>query len=125
MNKIKKNWKQIAFALVCCFALNKCTVSCNRQIEIDRLNAEIEVRDSIVNAQTDMIDSITELSQRQQIRIELLNQSAASNAEMQRQKFLLDSLDRMNQQKQANELKKLNQHLKEVSANNQNNQNNK
>lgn len=122
MNKLKKNWKQILFVFVCCFALNKCTVSCNRQGEIDRLNATIEVYDSIVTAQSDRIDSITEVTQRQQIRIELLNQSAATNAEMQRQKFLLDSLDRVNQQKQANELKKLNQHLKEVSNSN-NNQN--
>lgn len=117
--KIKKNWKNIVIILVCLFGLNKCTISCYRKGEIDRLNANIEVYDSIMHANVETIDSLNEVIDRNNFIIENLNKNAATAAEANRQKFLLDSLDRINRQKEAaqrnNELRKLNERLEEVT----------
>lgn len=121
VNKVKKNWKQILFVVVCMFALNKCTVSCNRQIEIDRLTNEVAVCDSIIESNNNEIDSLNEVIDRNNFVIENLNKNAQSTAEMQRQKFLLDSLDRINRQRESNqrinELKKLNERLEQATSN--------
>ena len=51
-----KNWKNILLIVLVLFSLSKCTSSCNRKQEINRLNVQIErldstlaVRDSIIH----------------------------------------------------------------------------
>lgn len=51
-----KNWKNILLIILVIFSLSKCTSSCSRKMEINRLNVQIEqldstlaVRDSIIH----------------------------------------------------------------------------
>ena len=50
LDKLKKNWKNILLILLVIFSMSKCTSSCSRGREIDRLNVQIEQLDSIVVA---------------------------------------------------------------------------
>ena len=55
MEGIKKHWKEILFALLVIFSLNKCTVACNRDTKINKQQAEILQKDSIIRAQSDSL----------------------------------------------------------------------
>ena len=55
MEYIKKHLKDGLIVLFLLFSLTKCTQSCNRSIEIDRLNGELKKSDSVY---TEMNDSI-------------------------------------------------------------------
>jgi len=50
LDKLKKNWKNILLILLIIFSMSKCTSSCSRGREINRLNVQIEQLDSIVVA---------------------------------------------------------------------------
>lgn len=50
IDTLKKNWKNILLILLVLFSMSKCTSSCSRGREIDRLNVQIEQLDSIVVA---------------------------------------------------------------------------
>ena len=56
MEFIKKNWKMILIALLVVFSLNKCTVACNRDSKIDKQQAELVQKDSIIKAQYDSLN---------------------------------------------------------------------
>lgn len=58
IDKLKKNWKNILLILLVIFSLSKCTSSCNRGNQIDRLNYQIEVRDSIIQANGIELDKL-------------------------------------------------------------------
>lgn len=55
MEYIKKHWKDGLLILFVLFSLTKCTQSCNRSIEIDRLNSEIVAKDSVKATMDDSI----------------------------------------------------------------------
>ena len=55
MDYIKKYLKDGLLVLFVLFSLTKCTQSCNRSIEIDRLNGEIAKDDSIYAEMNDSI----------------------------------------------------------------------
>lgn len=55
MNLIKQHWKNILFVLLIIFSLNKCTVACNRDGEINKQKAEIVRQDSIIKSQADSL----------------------------------------------------------------------
>lgn len=50
IDKIKRNWKNILLILLVIFSMSKCTSSCSRGKQIDRLNVQIEQLDSIIVA---------------------------------------------------------------------------
>ena len=50
LEKLKANWKNIALILLLLFSLSKCTSSCTRGREINKLNYQIEQLDSIITA---------------------------------------------------------------------------
>lgn len=56
MEFIKKNWKTILIVLLVVFSLNKCTVACNRDSKIDKQQAELVQKDSIIKAQYDSLN---------------------------------------------------------------------
>lgn len=58
IDKLKKNWKNIVLILLVLFSFSKCTSSCSRGKQIDRLNYQIEVRDSIINANGIELDKL-------------------------------------------------------------------
>lgn len=51
LDTLKKNWKNIVLVLLVLFSLSKCTSSCSRGKQIDRLNYQIVQMDSIITAQ--------------------------------------------------------------------------
>lgn len=56
MEKIKKYWKEIIIVILVIFGLNKCTQSCSRSSEINKLNTEIVSKDSIIKVYDDSIN---------------------------------------------------------------------
>lgn len=58
MEKIKKNWHLIVITILLIFGLSKCSQSCNRQTTIDKTNAEMIKKDSIIKVMNDSIVSL-------------------------------------------------------------------
>ena len=58
MKFIKKHIKEILIALFALFALNKCTQSCNRGQEVEKQASLIVNKDSCINKQAHIIDSL-------------------------------------------------------------------
>lgn len=56
MEKIKKYWKEILIVLLIIFAMNKCTVACNRDTKINNQQTELVQKDSIIKIQTDSLN---------------------------------------------------------------------
>ena len=59
LDTIKKNWKNILLIVLLLFSLSKCTSSCTRAKKIDKLNYQIEIRDSIINANGIELDKLS------------------------------------------------------------------
>ena len=59
LDKVKGNWKIIVIVLLLFFSLSKCTSSCTRGREIDRLNYQIVQQDSILKANNVEIDKLS------------------------------------------------------------------
>ena len=51
LETLKKNWKNVLLILLVLFSMSKCTSSCSRGREIDRLNYQIVQMDSVITAQ--------------------------------------------------------------------------
>lgn len=51
LDTLKKNWKNIVLILLVLFSFSKCTSSCSRGKQIDRLNYQIVQMDSVITAQ--------------------------------------------------------------------------
>ena len=49
MQFIKKYWKEIIIVLLLIFSMNKCTTSCNRNQKLNKVNIEINKKDSLIN----------------------------------------------------------------------------
>lgn len=59
IDKLKRNWKNILLILLIIFSFSKCTSSCSRGRQIDRLNYQIEQRDSIITANGIELDKLS------------------------------------------------------------------
>ena len=59
MEFIKKHWKEILIVLLIIFSLNKCTVACNRNTKINKQEAELIQKDSIIKAQADSLNAFS------------------------------------------------------------------
>lgn len=55
MDKLKKNWKILVIIILAIFALNKCTVSCNRSNELNNVKQTVIQKDSVISLQKDSI----------------------------------------------------------------------
>lgn len=51
LDTLKRNWKNIVLIILVLFSFSKCTSSCSRGKEIDRLNYQIVQMDSVITAQ--------------------------------------------------------------------------
>lgn len=115
IEKIKKNWQVILICILVLFGMNKCTVSCNRQGEIDRLNAQIEQMDStykydVSERDTEielLTDSLDDLNKDYKHLIDKFNITVESNSRMDEANRRADAANN-----RANKLAKENQELK-------------
>lgn len=120
MEFIKKHWKEILLALLIVFSLNKCTVACNRDTKINKLQTEIVQKDSIINKQKEELDVL-------KIRWAdaMSNQSTYQGLALGTKKELLDSINILKSEKnlmyeknrklelEINNIKKENKQLKD------------
>ena len=120
MEFIKKHWKEILLALLIVFSLNKCTVACNRDTKINKLQTEIVQKDSIINKQKEDLDVL-------KIRWAdaMSNQSTYQGLALGTKKELLDSINILKSEKnlmyeknrklelEINNIKKENKQLKD------------
>lgn len=58
LDKLKKNWKIIVIIILMLFSVSKCTSSCNRGHEIDRLNYQIVQMDSVITSNGIELDKL-------------------------------------------------------------------
>lgn len=115
IEKIKKNWKVILICILVLFGMNKCTVSCNRQYEIDRLNMQIVHMDSTYKYDVSkrdtkielLTDSLDDLNKDYKHLIDKFNITVESNSRMDEANRRADAAN-----SRANKLAKENQKLK-------------
>lgn len=122
IEKIKKNWQVILICILVLFGMNKCTVSCNRQGEIDRLNAQIELMDStykydVSERDTEielLTDSLDDLNKDYKHLIDKFNITVESNSRMDEANRRADAANRraVSETNRANKLAKENEELK-------------
>ena len=58
IDKIKRNWKNILLIILILFSVSKCTSSCTRGRQIDRLNYQIVQMDSVIHANGIELDKL-------------------------------------------------------------------
>ncbi len=58
IDKIKRNWKNILLIVLILFSVSKCTSSCTRGRQIDRLNYQIVQMDSVIHANGIELDKL-------------------------------------------------------------------
>lgn len=58
LDKIKKNWKNILLIVLILFSVSKCTSSCSRGRQIDKLNYQIVQMDSVITANGIELDKL-------------------------------------------------------------------
>lgn len=58
IDKVKRNWKNIALILLLLFSMTKCTSSCNKQKQIDRMDYQIVQMDSVIIANGIELDKL-------------------------------------------------------------------
>jgi TolA-binding protein len=58
IDKVKRNWKNIALILLLLFSMTKCTSSCNKQKQIDRMDYQIVQMDSVITANGIELDKL-------------------------------------------------------------------
>lgn len=58
IDKIKRNWKNILLIVLILFSVSKCTSSCTRGRQIDRLNYQIVQMDSIIHVNGIELDKL-------------------------------------------------------------------
>lgn len=113
LDKLKKNWKNILLILLVLFSMSKCTSSCSRGREIDRLNIRIEQLDSTCIANGIELDKLNTRLGDAQTSIDSYKGIATGN-----QKELVDKVTRLTEENRnltnkVNSLNKENKKLKE------------
>lgn len=58
IDKIKRNWKNILLIILILFSVNKCTSSCTRGKQIDKLNYQIVQMDSVIHTNGIELDKL-------------------------------------------------------------------
>ena len=58
IDKIKRNWKNILFIILILFSVSKCTSSCTRGKQIDKLNYQIVQMDSVIHTNGIELDKL-------------------------------------------------------------------
>ena len=58
IDKIKRNWKNILLIVLILFSVSKCTSSCTRGRQIDKLNYQIVQMDSVIHANGIELDKL-------------------------------------------------------------------
>lgn len=58
IDKIKRNWKNILLIILILFSVSKCTSSCTRGKQIDKLNYQIVQMDSVIHANGIELDKL-------------------------------------------------------------------
>ena len=94
MEFIKKHGIKILIVLLVMFSMNKCTVACNRDTKINKLQTEIVQKDSIINKQKEDLDVL-------KIRWAdaMSNQSTYQGLALGTKKELLDSINILKSEK--------------------------
>lgn len=105
MDKLKKNWKEILICILILFAMNKCTVSCNRGSKLNKANQELVYKDSVNKVMSDSIKSLN-------VTISNLSDKNGMLTEFNRQQSKSDSLNRATQKEQMNQVKNMVNRLK-------------
>ena len=103
LDTLKRNWKNIVLILLILFSFSKCTSSCSRGKEIDRLNYQIVQMDSIITAQGIAFDKQSIELEGAKTSIDNYKGIATGN-----QKELVDKISKLTEEKHQleNQLKK-------------------
>ena len=96
LEKLKANWKNIALILLLLFSLSKCTSSCSRGKKIDKLNYQIEQRDSIITANGIALDKLNTRLDDAQASIDSYKGIATGN-----QKELVDKVNKLTEENKS------------------------
>jgi len=112
IDKVKRNWKNIVLILLLLFSLSKCTSSCNKQREINKMEYQIVQMDSVITANGIELDKLNMRLDDAQISIDSYKGIATGN-----QKELVDKVSELtnenkNLQNKVNSLTKENNKLK-------------
>ena len=59
IEKLKRNWKNILLIILVLFSFSKCTSSCSKGKQIDKLNYQIEQMDSVIVSNGIEIDKLS------------------------------------------------------------------
>ena len=96
LEKLKANWKNIVLILLLLFSLSKCTSSCSRGKKIDKLNYQIEQRDSIITANGIALDKLNTRLDDAQASIDSYKGIATGN-----QKELVDKVNKLTEENKS------------------------
>ena len=58
IDKVKRNWKNILLILLLLFSLSKCTSSCNKQRQINKMEYQIVQMDSVITSNGIELDKL-------------------------------------------------------------------
>ena len=112
IDKVKRNWKNIALILLLLFSLSKCTSSCNKQREINKMEYQIVQMDSVITSNGIELDKLNMRLDDAKTSIDSYKGIATGN-----QKELVDKVSELTQenknlQGKVNSLTKENANLK-------------
>lgn len=96
IEKLKANWKNIVLILLILFSFSKCTSSCSRGKKIDKLNYQIEQRDSIITANGIALDKLSTRLDDAQTSIDSYKGIATGN-----QKELVDKVTQLSEENKS------------------------
>lgn len=112
MEFIKKHWKEILIVLLIIFSLNKCTVACNRDTKINKQEAELIQKDSIIKIQADSMNILKiRWDDAQANKTDLVGVALDTKQELINQVHMLESENNMLKDK-IKKLESENKHLK-------------
>ena len=100
LEKIKRNWKIILIVILFIFGLNKCTQSCNRQIQIDEQTKKINQLDSALNSKISETESLKRDTCDYLNRIRMYDKFGKQTDEYIKQRNHTDSINAVNLAKQ-------------------------
>ena len=107
LDKIKKNWEIILIIILTIFSLNKCSLSCNRQIKIDEQTTKILQLDSTLQEKNYEIISLKRDTSDYLNRIRMYDKFGKQTDEYIRQRNHTDSLNAVNSAKQKAQTEEL------------------
>lgn len=95
-----KNWKNILLIVLVLFSLNKCTQSCNRASQLDKLSVTIAQQDSIISSQEDQVTALVRDTADYLNQIRMYSKFGKQTDEYIRQRNVADSINAINNAKQ-------------------------